>query len=45
MAEAVRAPFTAYVGAVAERVSEGYVRLSLVTGPQHITFAIPESRV
>ena len=35
VAEPVRAPFTAYVGAVAEHVSEGYVRLSLITGPQH----------
>jgi uncharacterized protein (TIGR00369 family) len=39
VAEPVRAPFTAYVGAVAEHVSEGYVRLSLVTGPQHADFA------
>jgi uncharacterized protein (TIGR00369 family) len=35
MAETLRAPFLAYVGAVAEEVSEGYVRLALVTGPQH----------
>jgi len=35
VAEPVRAPFTAYVGAVAEEISEGYVRLALVTGPQH----------
>ena len=35
MSEPVHAPFTAYVGAVAEEISEGYVRLALVTGPQH----------
>lgn len=35
MPEPVRAPFTAYVGAVAEHVSEGYVRLSLMTYPHH----------
>ncbi len=35
MPEPVRAPFTAFIGAVAEQVSEGYVRLSLVTYPHH----------
>lgn len=35
MSEPIRAPFTAYVGAVAEEIGEGRVRLALVTGPQH----------
>jgi uncharacterized protein (TIGR00369 family) len=35
MSEAVRAPFTAYIGGMADEIREGYVRLSIETGPQH----------
>jgi acyl-coenzyme A thioesterase 13 len=35
MVEPIRAPFAAFIGAIAEEMSEGYVRLSLQTGPQH----------
>jgi uncharacterized protein (TIGR00369 family) len=33
--EPVNAPFTAFIGGEIEEKSEGFVRLSLVTGPQH----------
>jgi uncharacterized protein (TIGR00369 family) len=35
MPEPVRAPFTAYIGGMADEISEGYVRLSIETGAQH----------
>ena len=35
MPEPISAPFTRYIGAVAEEISEGRVRLSVQTGPQH----------
>lgn len=35
MAEPVRAPFTAYIGGMAEEITEGYARVSVQTGPQH----------
>jgi acyl-coenzyme A thioesterase 13 len=33
--EPISAPFTRYIGTVAEEISEGGVRLSIQTGPQH----------
>jgi uncharacterized protein (TIGR00369 family) len=33
--EPVSAPFTRFIGAVAEETGEGYARLSLQTGPEH----------
>lgn len=35
MAEPVGAPFTAYIGGLLEEMSEGYARISLLTGPSH----------
>ena len=35
MPEPNNAPFTRYIGAIAEEVEEGHVRLSIQTGPQH----------
>lgn len=35
MPEPVSAPFTRFIGAVADETGEGYARLSLHTGPEH----------
>jgi acyl-coenzyme A thioesterase PaaI-like protein len=35
MPEPISAPFTRYIGAIAEEIGEGGVRLSVQTGPQH----------
>lgn len=35
MPEPVGAPFTHFIGAIAEEKAEGYARLAIQTGPQH----------